>query len=244
LSVTPLKSRLEALAGTPDFLVPPTTVISVDNVDGRRAAQALLPRLLINGWTGGEALGASWHQFDNGAACLACLYHPRGQGISAVDQAAKIFGLPTDRAAQLWVTRQPLNDSDIRAAASSLAVPQERLRPWRGKPLGDLYTDVACGAVPLDVTGVGKLETVPLAHQSALAGILMATELILRTNRRLGNLAHRETLVSWDNVLKSPPAQWLKPRAQEPGCICKDPDYQTIYKKKWHPGATTRARRD
>jgi ThiF family len=244
LNVTSFKSSLESLAGRPDVEHPATTVISVDNVEGRRAAQALLPRLVINGWTGDEALGASWHHFGNGVACLACLYHPHGQGVSATEQAAKIFGLSNDRAAQLWVTRQPLNDSDIRAAASSLAIPPERLRPWRGKPLGDLYTDVACGAVALDVTGVGKIESVPLAHQSALAGILMASELVLRTNGRLSSLAHREPLVSWDNVLRGPPSQWLKPRAQEPGCICTDSDYQTVYLKKWSKALKPRVRRD
>jgi hypothetical protein len=233
LAVNLFKMSLESLAERSDICLPATTIISVDNVDARRAAQALLPKLLINGWTGEEALGASWHQFNNGAACLACLYHPHGKGVSATDQAAKIFGLSNDRAAQLWVTRQPLSDSDLRSAANSLAIPEQQLRPWRGKPLGDLYTDVACGAVPLDVTGVGKLESVPLAHQSTLAGILMASEFILRTSTQLKSLAHREPLVSWDNILKVPPSLWLKPRAQESGCICTDPDYQAVYRKKW-----------
>lgn len=242
LTVAPVVSSLESWADTVGTHRPATTVISVDNVDGRRAAQALLPKIIINGWTGGEALGASWHRLGNGAACLACLYHPHGQGVSATEQAARIFGFSKERAAQLWVTRNPLSDSDIRAAAESLAISTDRLRPWRGKPLGDLYTDVACGAVPLDVAGIGRLESVPLAHQSALSGILMAAQLILRTNSRLQPRAHIEPLVSWDNILKQPPAQWLKPRAQEPGCICTDPDYQTIYKKKWFKAAKPRGR--
>jgi ThiF family len=54
----------------------PTVCISVDNVPSRRAAQALLPKLILNGWTGNLALGSSWHRFSDERACLACLYHP------------------------------------------------------------------------------------------------------------------------------------------------------------------------
>ena len=211
----------------------PVTVISVDNVEGRRSAQALLPRLVINGWTGDQALGTSWHIFSCDAACLACLYHPHGQGTSAVEQAAKALGLPHDRAALLWVSRQPLSSDDIKIVANSLGVKESVLKPWLTKSLGDIYTDVVCGAVPLDVTGVGKVETVPLAHQSALAGILMAAELLKRTQPDLAALSQREPLVSWDDVLRPPPPIWGKPRAREKGCICGDPDYQKVYAQKW-----------
>ncbi|MCL4319141.1 MAG: hypothetical protein M1596_04520, partial [Firmicutes bacterium] len=81
--------------------------------------------------------------------------------------------------------------------------------------------------------GVGKIETVPLAHQSALAGILMAAELIKRTQPELAALSQPETLVSWDDVLREPPTIWGKPRAREKGCICGDSDYQKVYAQKW-----------
>ena len=210
-----------------------TLVISLDNMEGRRAAQALLPRLIVNGWTGDRALGASWHLFDRNAACLACLYHPRGPGPSATEQAAKALGLSIERASLLWVTRQPLLDADIQTAASTLGVAEAVLDPWRGKPLGDLYTDVVCGAVPLDLSGLGKVETVPLAHQSAMAGILMAAELVKRTQPQLAALSQPEPLVSWDDVLGPPPGIWSKPMAREKGCLCGDPDYQKVYREKW-----------
>ena len=232
-SVEPRQITLEQFAPELRDHRIPTTMVSVDNVDGRRSAQALLPRLLINGWTGGDALGASWHLFNRNAACLACFYHPRGKGLSAVEQAAKALGLSHDRTALLWVTHQPLLESDIHTAALTLGVKDSILLPWRGKTLGELYTDVVCGAVPMDITGVGKLEMVPLAHQSALAGVMMAAELVKRTNRKLAQSAQTETLVSWDNIVQSVPEIWLKPRAREPGCICGDPDYQDAYRQKW-----------
>ncbi len=227
------RMSLEQFADTTDLKEIPTTVISIDNIDGRRAAQALLPRLIINGWTGEQALGASWHVFSREVACLACLYHPHGQGVSAIEQAAKALGLPHDRAALLWVTRQPLSSTDLKMIAHALGVEESVLGPWRKKSLGEIYTDVVCGAVPLDVHGVGKIETIPLAHQSALAGILMAAELVKRSNAELTALSHTEPLVSWDNVLQPPPAMWTRPRPREKGCICGDADYQAIFRRKW-----------
>ena len=211
----------------------PTVCISVDNIQGRRAAQALLPRLVINGWTGDRALGASWHVLSQDAACLACLYHPRGQGSSAVEQAAKAFGLPIDRALNLWLSNQPLSGEEILAAARALDVDPEVLAPWRDKSLGQLYTDVACGAVPLNLGGIAKMESVPLAHQSVLAGALMAAELVKRTDLDLARCSQPEPLISWDDVLRAPPRLWQKPRPRELGCFCNDELYRQVYAEKW-----------
>lgn len=240
LSVQTVKDTLEQFADQQAGITVPTVCISVDNISTRRAAQALLPRLVINGWTGDQALGASWHIFSREAACLACLYQPHGAGISQTEQAARALGLSPERASLLWVTRIPLSDEDIAVAAEKLGVTSEALNAWRGKSLGDLYTDVVCGAVPISLPVANRIETVPLAHQSALAGILMAAELIKRTNPELSMMSQQEPLVSWDDVLRPPPAVWAKPRAREKGCICTDADYQIRYAQKWpnkhHPG--------
>jgi hypothetical protein len=100
--------------------------------------------------------------------------------------------------------------------------------------LGDLYTDVVCGAVPISLPVANRVETVPLAHQSVLAGILMAAELVKRTSPELTAMAQLEVLISWDDVLRPPPALWAKPRAREKGCICSDPNYQQTYAQKWN----------
>jgi ThiF family len=231
--VSTYQSTLENFLPPQGWLQPPTTCVSVDNVNGRRVAQALLPRLVINGWTGERALGSSWHEFSNDAACLACLYQPQGPGLSATQQAARALGLSEERAAALWVTRAPLTDQERKKAAVVLGVKRAVLNPWRDKPLGELYTDVVCGAVPLDIGGVGRMEVVPLAHQSVLAGILMAAELIKRSQPTLRALAQPEPLVSWDDILRPPHKIWKKPRPREKGCICGDQMYQAVYRDKW-----------
>ncbi len=214
-------------------LTVPTLAVSVDNIEARRSAQAMLPRMVINGWTGEAAFGSSWHVFSRDAACLACLYHPHAQGPSQTEQAAQALGLPPERAALLWATRQPLSDEDIGTAAKHLGVEEKALRAWRRKTIGELYTDVVCGAAPIALPGVQRVEAVPLAHQSAMAGILMAVELVKRTLPGLASRVQQETLVYVGDVLRAPPPIWAVPRPRERGCICGDSVYQDVYREKW-----------
>lgn len=230
----PRAETLETFADSfPDSFTVPTVCVSVDNVEGRRAAQALLPRLLVNGWTSDGGLGASWHEFDREAACLACLYQPRGIGLNQTDLVADALGLERPRGAELWVKSLPPSERDLQAIAARLGVGPEALTPWRGKPLSELYTGLICGAAGVDLQGRGHAEAVPLAHQSALAGALLAAELVKRTDPELVALAQPEPLVAWDDVLQPPPRQWKRPREREPRCICGDADYQAVYRAKW-----------
>jgi hypothetical protein len=208
--------------------------VSVDNVSTRRTAQAVLPRTVFNGWTGEGSLGASWHRMSLPSACLACLYHPHGIGVSATEQAARALALSPERAADLWVTRKPLTDDDLVNAAKGLGVELAALRRWRGRTLGELYTDVVCGSAPIDysVAGQARTEVVPLAHQSVMAGLLLLAE-VLKRNSELEQFAQAEPLVAWENVLREPPQIWVRPRAKELGCICQDDDYLDVYGKIW-----------
>ena len=114
-----------------------------------------------------------------------------------------------------------------------MQVAESALAPWIGKTLGDLYSDAVCGAVPLSLPVVGRIETVPLAHQSVLAGAMMAAELVKRASPELRSISQIETLATYDNVLGPPPSVWRKPRRRETGCICGDADFQSIYAGKW-----------
>jgi hypothetical protein len=171
--------------------------------------------------------------FERDAACLACLYQPKGPGKSATEQAADALGLTPERAALLWVSNADLTDDDITNAAARLGVEKSSLSPWRGKRLGEFYTDVVCGAVAMDVGSLGRLEMVPLAHQSALAGVLMMAEVIKRAQPDLTALSQSDVLVSYDDILRPPPTIWTKPRAREPRCICGDQIYQNVFHSKW-----------
>lgn len=216
-----------------DLGLPDTLAVSVDNVPTRRAVQAMLPRLAINGWTSERGLGASWHYFAESGPCLACEYQPRGRGRSQTQLVSDAFGIVHERVAHLWVNQEGLSSLDLETATQHLKLPRGALRQWLNQPIQKFYTDVMCGQVALDLSGVGRLEAVPLAHQSALAGILMAAELIRRTDPRLAARSSANPMVVWDDVLHIAPKIWTQVRAARAHCICSDEAYRRRYREKW-----------
>lgn len=214
-----------------------TLAVSVDNVPTRRAVQAVLPRLAINGWTSERGLGASWHHFGEAGPCLACEYHPRGLGRSQTQLVSDAFGIVHERAAHLWVNQEGLSFMDLETATNHLKLPRGALRHWLNQPIQKLYTDVMCGQVALDLSGVGRLEAVPLAHQSTLAGILMAAELIRRTDPALAARSSMKPMIVWDDVLHIAPKAWTQLRAPHAHCICSDEVYRNRYRRKWSRNA-------
>lgn len=211
----------------------PTACVSVDNIEARRATQTLLPRLVLNAYTGEGSVGASWHRFADERACLACLYHPRGQVRSHAENVADALGVNAQRTATLLAAGGALSADELAAAARHLKVDLSVLDTWRGKPLSQLYVEVVCGGTALPIPGRGQSEMVPLAHQSVLAGVLLAVGLIKRLSPELQSKSETETLVAWHDVRKQIPRRWAEPRLPVPGCFCGDADYRTAYAGKW-----------
>ncbi len=211
----------------------PSICVSVDNIDGRRTAQALLPRLVVNGWTSDNGLGASWHKFIGNSACLACLYQPQNTTLSQTELAAQALGIPHNQLVALWVTEKPLEADVIKTVETHLGLSVGKLADWKGKRVQDVYSGVICGQVALDLGGIGRVATVPLAHQSVLAGIMMAAELVKRSDPALEVRSQSEPLIIWDDVMRLPPTYWTAMRAKESECFCNDETYQKVYSEKW-----------
>ncbi len=212
----------------------PTVCVSVDNAAGRREAQALLPRLVLNGWTSDTGLGASWHRLGRSEEpCLACLYHPDGVGLSQTELVARALGLAPMRAAELWIRSAAPSADDLKVMAAHLGTTVEQLAAWGLKPLQEVYSDLVCGSAALQLPTTDHAESVPLAHQSVMAGILMAAEAVKRTSAELEARSQRRALAVWDDVLRPAPTTWEQPRARHARCICGDQDYLAAYRNKW-----------
>jgi hypothetical protein len=106
-----------------------------------------------------------------------------------------------------------------------------------GRSIRDLYVEGFCGGVVLPPQEAGGLEAdrrelhVPLAHQSALAGVLPAAALARKAHDGLPELTHATRL----HVLDAIPEQTTQPvRALRDGrCLCDDPDYVRAYQHKY-----------
>lgn len=228
-------------------------LLALDSAHDRRAAQASLPRWVANAWTQPGDLGVSTHDFLNGA-CVTCLYLPERQLQNEDTIIADAFGVPS-RAMEIRLLLHRNEGAPrnlLEAIAVARDIPLDRLLPFEGKSVRSLYSDGFCGgaALPLSRVGTPRADVhVPLAHQSALAGILLAAAVV---RHELGVL--NGSRVTQLDVLKPVPAEYSRPVAKDPRgiCICQDPVYREVYESKFaksqanagHNRSLNRGRRD
>ena len=209
-------------------------LLALDSAKDRCAAQASLPRRVANAWTQPGDLGVSCHDFLEGA-CVNCMYLPNGKRKNEDEIIAESFGV-LDRLMQvrtLLYKDEGAPQDLLVAIAAARNLPLAKLLPFEGRPLRALYTEGFCGGavIPLGEPGRPAQEVhVPLAHQSALAGVLLAAAGV-----RIGLSRHVDSVVTQYDVLKPQERFQVYPAAKHPGkrCICQDADYRDVYRRKY-----------
>jgi hypothetical protein len=233
---------------------------AVDSEATRIAIQASLPRAAYNAWTQPDDIGWSRHEQFGEEPCLACLYWPTKQRPSDHENIARalrehelrVLGYLTEKipvnsplvrilelaqypvpneAAQ-WLQRSLLDD-----LAERLGVIPESVSMWNGRLLSELYRDGICGGalVHKQVSEVPADMAVPLAHQSVLAGIMLATQLLVAAEPELRDFRHANIEHRLD-LLSGFPQMSQRPRQRTDKCICGDHDFVRRYKAKWSGG--------
>ena len=209
-------------------------LLALDSAYDRRAAQASLPRWIANAWTQPGDLGVSMHDFLDGA-CVYCLYLPNGTSKNEDEIIAESFGVP-DRLMQirdLLYKNEGAPRDLLEAIAETRDIPLERILPFEGRPVRKLYSEGFCGGAVIPLAQIGAPAGdvhVPLAHQSALAGVLLAATGV---QNALGG--SDGSFITQYNVLKPQPKFRVHPAAKDPReiCICQDKDYRESYQKKY-----------
>jgi hypothetical protein len=211
-------------------------LVGVDSARDRRAVQASLPGWIANAWTQPGDLGLSIHAFEGEGACLNCLYLPK-QLLEHEDSIiANALGVPErlKQIRQLLYYGHGAPQDLLEAIATKLSVPIDKLLAFEGQPLRTLYVEGVCGGaiIPLGQSGTPRQDAhVPLAHQSALAGVLLGGAFVADLLRG----PHPTTMVTRIDLMR-PLGRFLSQpaRKDERGiCICQDPDYITAFKHKY-----------
>lgn len=217
--------------------VPSQVLLALDNARDRRLVQAGLPRWIANGWTQPGDLGVSIHpSFGEQGACVACLYLPDRSVPNEDELVAAALGIP-DRVLEvrtLLHSGAAVPEEMLTLIADRLGQPAMAVLAYAGRPIRNLYVEGVCGGavVPLGQVGETPLELhVPLAHQSALAGVLLAAALARSA------LGHDPvtTLITRVDVLRplgQHPTQPAK-RRLDGRCLCDDRDFAQRYAEKW-----------
>ena len=214
-------------------------LVALDSARDRRAVQGSLPRWIANAWTQVGDLGVSSHSFLGPDACLACLYLPTAKSKNQDETIAEGLKIPELQNQVRFLLGSGEGTGkhicDAIAAASGLAA--EELESYVGKPILEIWAEGVCGGgiIPLGDAGTPPREVqVPLAFQSALAGLLLAAEGV-RDVLTAG--AQRRTLVRRLNLLR--PLGYASPQSQlksgTGNCMCEDRDFVSAYLAKYGP---------
>lgn len=226
---------VEFLAKRQDWKLP-LVMLAVDSAKDRIAIQSSLPRQIINAWTQPSDLGISRHSDFLNEACVVCIYPPRIGGKSDSELIAGALGLLHEEPAirTLVYNNSPLNEGWIRKIAEAKDHPYETLQPYIGLPISEFYHDVLCGGLVMTDADNRHTET-PMAFQSALAGILLASEFVISA----ANL--RTTRI--DPITRINLLQPLTKYLNEPllkttlfNCVCHDEDFKHQYTEKYKIG--------
>lgn len=236
-----------------------TVLSALDTKQGRIELQAGLPREIFNAWTQPEDIGVSRHQAFGREPCLACLGWPTRPQPSESEVIAGALGenelrvirymaddvpvgqplpppvvvptlrLPLPEDARSWPQRSMLAD-----VVERYQLPPQEMAQFAGSTVRQLYRDVVCGGVLLEHSGRERDHevSVPLAHQSALAGVLLATWLVIDRVPELRELRPSSPQARYD-VLRGGVQRWVRDRTRQGRCICADEDFLAAYAARW-----------
>lgn len=250
LTVNPVPTPWGADARTGPGVGPVLTAL--DTAADRIAVAAALPAAAYNAWTQPADIGWSRHEQFGVEPCLACLYYPDRERpneheliAAALDQhplrvlsylvthapvgaplplVATVPDLPAPPEAGSWLG-QPLL-ADLVAAGR---VSAEEAARWANMPIGQLYRDGVCAGGMMRIPGSDQPEDalVPLAHQSALAGIMLAVTYYAANTPAL-RACRSDAVEARLDVLRGLPQVVNRPRQRTPGCLCSDRAYLAV----------------
>lgn len=211
-------------------------VSALDTPNDRINLQASLPNWIVNAWTGTGDAGVSHHDFTN-HACLACLYIPTHEVLNEDQLIALALGLSQDQPTLMEIrakldTNGLLDRQFLERISAAKAVPIEKLLSYEGQTLRSLYSHGVCSGAVMELANgtVTARAEVPMAFQSAFAGILEAATLISHA----GDFICSPTMTRINLMNKFPSSlgfSWNPPKNLR--CYCNDIDFQDVHTEKY-----------
>ena len=229
LLVVPLRSPYELvnIAGTSFKEV----ITTVDNIETRLNIQAGLPKIAWNAWTdtlnNTLGYGVSHHIINGLYQCLACSYYPKKDSPSQSKLDSQMTGIPEIRITQNAV----VTEEDITQIEKHIEIKRNDLRQHIGKHMDDLLHGL-CGVYGGSIRA--PHEPTPAPHTPFLAGVFLATQIILT---KIASLPDKYKLLESSaefSALHIPTKNCILKHRKNKNCFCNDDIYQNVYDKKWN----------
>lgn len=210
--------------------------VAVDTEKARIHIQSSLPKVVFNSWTSAGEFGISWHEFRGDDACLACLYMPNEKAPNFDEILARALHLPEDQDTLRNIRERlelghPTDIAFLERIAAASGVALDNLLPFQGVSLREFYVRAICGGAVL-AFGSEALKAqadVPMAFQSALAGIFLAADVVAH----LGELRPRQATITQVDLLRPVQPFLERFRGKHPRCFCSDKDFTDAYSSKY-----------
>ena len=203
----------------------------VDSEEGRRHLAKTLPRAVINASTTDTTFTLSRHGFGDGKACLHCLYLPQPNTRTDEERLSEELGIPLDVVITHVTTNTPISEALVHQVEDHLREPRGTYDMWVGKHIQSFYQQAICGQARISMAG--STFVVPAVFSSALAGVLLAAELIKESTdglqeQRLDNYFRTNSLFH-----PNPAFRLTKSQEASGRCICHDLDYLEVYRERY-----------
>jgi len=182
--------------------------------------------------------------------CLGCIYRPRTGGKSEAELVAEAMRIaePAAEVRELLYSGAPIGEPFIKGVAARRGIVEAEsvaiLVRYASRSLREFYQEAFCGGLMLTLGGEADTAAVraeaPMAFQSALAGVMLASELVIDA----GGLRepHHEATPTRTTINLLRPLTVYAPtvsRSSDGRCFCDDPDYLRVYETKY--GISARA---
>ena len=214
-----------------------TVAVALDTARDRVEVQSSLPQRIVNAWTQAGDLGISRHGFDGPEACLACLYLPDGPRRNEDEIVTEELGLPETRKLDIRAMLHfggPVGEAFSSEIAAALGIDPAKLMPFAGLPLRAFRQKAICGNIILRAPDGGGADVeVPMAFQSAMAGVMLAAEIVAEaTGIRAARPATRSVIALMRRLPGRIGSAMLK-RTGRVRCMCQDADHVETYRSKY-----------
>lgn len=224
-----------------------TVAVAIDNKKDRIGIQSSLPKKIFNSYTESNLLGIARHLDFINSACMACGYIPTQKeknyinevadncNISNLSNAVKDYinlNLDVDAMSSPQSTASLL---DIIAQANNIE--RGKLIQFHGKKVQEFYSEFVCGGISLSLSGIENKVTnidAPLAFQSAMAGILLAAEIVINEGKfRISETKQQSHFYPLNKIGNNNPFNHHLGKDKTGRCICSDEDFSNQYITKW-----------
>jgi molybdopterin/thiamine biosynthesis adenylyltransferase len=206
-----------------------TLITAVDKKITRFNIQSDLPRLIIDAATTGSQIDLARVDFGTEGACLGCVYLPDERDNQLLHFIAENIGLNYERVKYLYDSSEGINAEDVVIISKKIG---KAIDHCLNEPIESVYAHEYCGSDKIESNGnVNETILAPLSFISALAGVMLACELI-KDRYFPENRINNHFLI---DTLKLPNPKLHSFKRKTPKCpYCNDPIYLDVYSKKWN----------